>query len=173
MTVTLKHLTHALKAANDIPTIMEKAQRFWKVPSKDTDYIMASQTDNKSIKWILDGPEEEVTQFLVKCAKAGLIAVAPTTREAPARTSRHEAPARTSRREAVPVDKGLPREGSKMAQAVELLQRSRKGISREDLAEQLGWTKGSIYAALTDLRHRGFNVEKVGGWGESTYRIVA
>jgi Protein of unknown function (DUF3489) len=66
-----------------------------------------------------------------------------------------------------------PRQGSKLAEVIVLLNRN-KGASIEELIAATGWQAHSTRAALTGLRQRGYGIERQrGGKGEaSIYRIV-
>jgi DNA-binding IclR family transcriptional regulator len=64
-----------------------------------------------------------------------------------------------------------PRDGSKLAQVIELLQRA-DGATMIDLSQATGWLPHTTRAALTGLRKRGYAVirERIGA-GDSVYRI--
>jgi hypothetical protein len=64
-----------------------------------------------------------------------------------------------------------PRAGSKLAQVIDLLQRS-KGATIQNLIEATGWLPHTTRAALTGLRKRGYTVvrERTGG-GDPNYRV--
>jgi len=53
----------------------------------------------------------------------------------------------------------MPREGSKLAAVVDLLQRE-DGATVEQLAEAMGWLLHTTRAALTGLRKRGFEIDR-------------
>jgi Protein of unknown function (DUF3489) len=65
----------------------------------------------------------------------------------------------------------IPRDGSKLARVIDLLQRS-DGATIPNLTEATGWLPHTTRAALTGLRKRGYAVirERVGAEG-SIYRI--
>ena len=65
----------------------------------------------------------------------------------------------------------IPREGSKLARVIDLLQRS-DGATIPNLTEAMGWLPHTTRAALTGLRKRGYAVirERIGD-GDSAYRI--
>jgi len=64
-----------------------------------------------------------------------------------------------------------PRDGSKLAQVIELLRRA-DGATIVDLTQATGWLPHTTRAALTGLRKRGYAVirERIGA-GDSVYRI--
>jgi hypothetical protein len=64
-----------------------------------------------------------------------------------------------------------PRDGSKLAQVIELLRRA-DGATIIDLTQATGWLPHTTRAALTGLRKRGYAVirERIGA-GDSAYRI--
>jgi hypothetical protein len=65
-----------------------------------------------------------------------------------------------------------PRDGSKLARVIDLLQRS-DGATISDMTEATGWLPHTTRAALTGLRKRGYAVvrERTGG-GDSIYRVA-
>ena len=65
----------------------------------------------------------------------------------------------------------IPRDGSKLARVIDLLQRS-DGATILNLTEATGWLPHTTRAALTGLRKRGYGVirERIGA-GDSVYRI--
>ena len=67
-----------------------------------------------------------------------------------------------------------PRQGTKIARLVELLQRD-QGAKLEELISYTGWLPHTARAALTGLRHRGYDVRlERGETGRaSVYRVVA
>ena len=67
-----------------------------------------------------------------------------------------------------------PRAGSKLGQLVALLS-SEAGATIDDLIRKTGWLPHTARAALTDLRHRGYDVrlERGGAKRISVYRIAA
>jgi hypothetical protein len=70
-----------------------------------------------------------------------------------------------------PARAAAPRDGSKLALVIDLLQRS-DGASILNLTEATGWLPHTTRAALTGLRKRGYAVirERIGA-GDSVYRI--
>ena len=70
----------------------------------------------------------------------------------------------------------IPRDGSKLAQVIELLRRA-DGATIADLSQATGWLPHTTRATLTGLRKRGYAVirERIGagdiGAGDSVYRI--
>jgi hypothetical protein len=69
---------------------------------------------------------------------------------------------------------GKPREGTKIAQVINLLQRD-QGATLDDLIAATGWLPHTARAALTGLRHRGYEVRlQRGDKGRaSIYRVVS
>ena len=67
-----------------------------------------------------------------------------------------------------------PRQGTKIARVIELLQRD-QGAKLEELIAATGWLPHTARAALTSLRHRGYDVHlERGETGRaSVYRAVA
>lgn len=67
-----------------------------------------------------------------------------------------------------------PRQGTKIARVIELLQRD-QGATLESLIEPTGWLPHTARAALTGLRHRGYDVRLERGekGRASVYRIEA
>ena len=65
-----------------------------------------------------------------------------------------------------------PRDGSKLARVIDLLQRS-EGATIPNLTEATGWLAHTTRAALTGLRKRGYAVgrERIDG-GDSIYRVA-
>jgi Protein of unknown function (DUF3489) len=88
-----------------------------------------------------------------------------------------EAPQPQAKNVASPDDGGhpgrvaAPRDGSKLARVIDLLQRS-DGATILNLTEATGWLPHTTRAALTGLRKRGYGVvrERIGA-GDSVYRI--
>ena len=70
-----------------------------------------------------------------------------------------------------PAGVATPRDGSKLARVIDLLQRS-DGATIPNLTEATGWLPHTTRAALTGLRKRGYAVirERIGA-GDSVYRI--
>ena len=70
-----------------------------------------------------------------------------------------------------PARVAVPRDGSKLALVIELLQ-SADGATIVDLTQATGWLPHTTRAALTGLRKRGYAVirERIGA-GDSIYRI--
>ena len=68
--------------------------------------------------------------------------------------------------------RGIPRQGSKLAEVVALLGR-KQGVGIEELTSTTGWLPHTTRAALTGLRKRGFAIERSRSeQGGSIYRIV-
>ena len=59
-----------------------------------------------------------------------------------------------------------PRQGTKIARVIELLQRD-QGAKLDELIAATGWLPHTARAALTGLRHRGYDV-RLGAWRERT-----
>jgi Protein of unknown function (DUF3489) len=70
-----------------------------------------------------------------------------------------------------PARAAIPRDSSKLARVIDLLQRS-DGATILNLTEATGWLPHTTRAALTGLRKRGYGVirERIGA-GDSVYRI--
>jgi hypothetical protein len=66
----------------------------------------------------------------------------------------------------------MPREGSKLANVVGLLDRP-EGASMDEIIGATTWLPHTARAALTGLRKRGFNIERHRADGVTCYRIVA
>jgi hypothetical protein len=66
-----------------------------------------------------------------------------------------------------------PRQGTKIAHVIELLQRDR-GAELEELTSATGWLPHTARASLTGLRHRGFDIRLERGetGSASVYRAV-
>jgi len=66
-----------------------------------------------------------------------------------------------------------PREGTKIARVVELLQRA-QGANLGELTSATGWLPHTTRAALTGLRHRGYEVrlERGENGRASSYRTL-
>ena len=88
-----------------------------------------------------------------------------------------EAPQPQADKSASPDERGdparvaAPRDGSKLAQVIELLRRA-DGATIVDLTQASGWLPHTTRAALTGLRKRGYAVirERI-GVGDSVYRL--
>jgi transcription initiation factor IIE alpha subunit len=57
------------------------------------------------------------------------------------------------------TDKKMPREGSKAAALLEMLERE-DGATLEEMTERTGWQAHSVRAAMTGLRKKGHFIEK-------------
>ncbi len=68
-------------------------------------------------------------------------------------------------------DMATPRSGTKQARLVELLNGDH-GASITDLTETLGWLPHTVRAALTGLRKRGYEIERVREDKVSRYRLI-
>jgi hypothetical protein len=71
-----------------------------------------------------------------------------------------------------PCGYSLPREGSKQALIITMLQKA-KGATLEALIEATGWLPHTTRAALTGLRKRGFTIERSKGEAGPIYRIIS
>jgi uncharacterized protein DUF3489 len=69
-----------------------------------------------------------------------------------------------------PVRLATPRDGSKLAQVIELLRRA-DGATIVDLTQAMGWLPHTTRAALTGLRKRGYAVIRERSARDSVYRI--
>jgi Protein of unknown function (DUF3489) len=69
---------------------------------------------------------------------------------------------------------GKPREGTKIARVIELLRRD-QGAALDELIAATGWLPHTARAALTGLRHRGYEVRLERGDKDraSVYRVVS
>ena len=113
--------------------------------------------------------------YALKLAAAGLKALAVDEGSQDA-TEHSEAPQPQTKTGASP-DEGdparvaAPRDGSKLAQVIELLRRA-DGATIIDLTQATGWLPHTTRAALTGLRKRGYTVirERIGA-GDSVYRV--
>jgi hypothetical protein len=114
--------------------------------------------------------------YALKLTAAGLKAIAVDEGSQDA-IGRGEASQPQAKSGASPDEGGLPdrltipRDGSKLARVIDLLQRS-DGVSIPNLTEATGWPPHTTRAALTGLRKRGYAVirERIGAGG-SVYRI--
>jgi hypothetical protein len=114
--------------------------------------------------------------YALKLTAAGLKAIA-VDEGAQDALEPGEAPQPQAKNGASPDEGGLPdrvaipRDGSKLARVIDLLQRS-DGATIPNLTEATGWLPHTTRAALTGLRKRGYAVirERVGAEG-SIYRI--
>ena len=113
--------------------------------------------------------------YALKLTAAGLKAIA-VDEGSPDATEPGEAPQPQAKNSASPDEGGLPgrvatpREGSKLALVIDLLQRL-DGATIPNLTEATGWLPHTTRAALTGLRKRGYAVvrQRVGA-GDSVYR---
>jgi hypothetical protein len=80
----------------------------------------------------------------------------------------------TAARSAAALASPAPRQGSKIAHVVELLQRD-QGAKLDELIAATGWLPHTARAALTGLRHRGYEVRRERGENgrASVYRALA
>jgi hypothetical protein len=114
--------------------------------------------------------------YALKLTAAGLKAIAVDEGSQDA-IERGEEPEPQTKTRATPDEGGhparvaAPREGSKLARVIDLLQRS-DGATIPNLTEATGWLPHTTRAALTGLRKRGYAVirERIGA-GDSIYRI--
>ncbi len=65
-----------------------------------------------------------------------------------------------------------PRQGTKTARVIELLKRD-QGARLDELIAATGWLPHTARAALTGLRHRGYDVRLERGETGSVYRAIA
>jgi hypothetical protein len=114
--------------------------------------------------------------YALKLTAAGLKALA-VDEESPDATEHSEVPQPQAQTRASPDEGGdparvaAPRDGSKLARVIDLLQRS-DGATIPNLTEATGWLPHTMRAALTGLRKRGYAViRERGGAGDSVYRI--
>ena len=114
--------------------------------------------------------------YALKLTAAGLKAIA-VDEGSPDAIEPGEAPRPQAKNGASPDEGGhparvaAPREGSKLARVIDLLQRS-DGATILNLTHATGWLPHTTRAALTGLRKRGYAVmrERIGA-GDSVYRI--
>jgi hypothetical protein len=114
--------------------------------------------------------------YALKLTAAGLKAIAVDEGSQDA-IEPGDAPQPQAKNRAVPDEGGhparvaAPRDGSKLARVIDLLQRS-DGATIANLTEATGWLPHTTRAALTGLRKRGYAVirERIGA-GDSVYRI--
>jgi hypothetical protein len=114
--------------------------------------------------------------YALKLTAAGLKAIA-VDGESPDAIDRGKAPQPQAKDGASPDEGGdparvaAPRDGSKLARVIDLLQRS-DGATIPNLTEATGWLPHTTRAALTALRKRGYAVirERIGA-GDSVYRL--
>jgi hypothetical protein len=113
--------------------------------------------------------------YALKLTAAGLKAIA--VERSPDAIEPGEAPQSQAKNGASPDEGGdparmaVPRDGSKLARVIDILQRS-DGATIPNLTEATGWLPHTTRAALTGLRKRGYAVirERVSA-GDSVYRI--
>jgi hypothetical protein len=81
---------------------------------------------------------------------------------------------RSAKPSVITARSATPREGTKLAQVIALLERA-EGAGISELMSATGWLAHTTRAALTGLRKRGYTVELEKGTGtqESRYRITA
>jgi Protein of unknown function (DUF3489) len=114
--------------------------------------------------------EETGQAFSLKLTTAGLKAIAVDPRDSQFMPSRGVAPnaddaskAKTAANMAAAGSATIapiatsPREGTKIARVIELLQRD-QGAKLDELVASTGWLPHTARAALTGLRHRGYEV---------------
>ena len=66
---------------------------------------------------------------------------------------------------------GMPRDGSKLANVIGLLDRP-DGASLDDLIQITNWLPHTLRAAMTGLRRRGLDIERRREDGATRYRII-
>lgn len=105
----------------------------------------------------------------------GLLANAPAVEEGKSEKAEDAANLPTTARaaEAMTAAASAPREGTKIARVIEMLRRER-GAELHELIAATGWLPHTARAALTGLRHRGYDVrlERGGAGRSSVYRIA-
>ena len=124
--------------------------------------------------------DETGQAYSLKLADAGLKAIAADERGSqsipstavPQNTNEDSSKAKTAA--TVAPTATAPRQGTKIARVIELLQRD-QGAKLEELIAATGWLPHTARAALTGLRHRGYDVRlERGETGRaSVYRAVA
>ena len=130
--------------------------------------------------------EETGQAYSLKLTDAGLKAIAaderesqpvpavlPNTNEGPPKAKIATNIAATRNNTTAPTSPA-PRQGTKIARVVELLQRD-QGARLDELIAATGWLPHTARAALTGLRHRGYEVrlERGENGRTSVYRAVA
>jgi len=134
--------------------------------------------------WLRD--EETGQAYSLKLTDAGLKAIAADERGSqsntavPQNTNEDSSNAKTAanmaaaRSATAAPTAAAPRQGTKIARVIELLQRD-QGARLDELIAATGWLPHTARAALTDLRHRGYDVRlERGETGRaSVYRAVA
>jgi hypothetical protein len=134
--------------------------------------------------------DEETGQgYSLKLTDAGLKAIAADERDLQSAPSTDVSPnanevqpkvkiappkPRYSTRSAAALTSSAPRQGTKIARVVELLERN-QGAKLEELIACTGWLPHTARAALTGLRHRGYDVclERGENGRASVYRALA
>ena len=116
--------------------------------------------------------------YALKLTAAGLKAIAVEEEGPQEAIEPGDAPQPQAKNRAIPDEGGdparaaaAPRDGSKLALVIELLERA-DGATIVDLTQATGWLPHTTRAALTGLRKRGYAVirERIGA-GDSVYRI--
>jgi hypothetical protein len=131
--------------------------------------------------------EETGQAYSLKLTDAGLKAIAADERgsqsipstSVPRNTNEDSSKAKigadlAAARSAAGAPTAAPRQGTKIARVVELLQRD-KGARLDELIAATGWLPHTARAALTGLRHRGYEVRRERGENgrASVYRALA
>ena len=132
--------------------------------------------------------EETGQAYSLKLTDAGLMAIAVdergsqsiTNAAVPQNTNEESSKANTAanmaaaRSPTAALTAAAPRQGTKIALVVELLQRD-QGAKLDELIAATGWLPHTARAALTGLRHRGFDVrlERGENGRASVYRDLA
>jgi hypothetical protein len=131
--------------------------------------------------------EETGQAYSLKLTDAGLKAIAADERGSqsipstvvPQNTNEESSKANTAAnmaatRSAAALTSSAPRQGTKIARVVELLERN-QGAKLEELIACTGWLPHTARAALTGLRHRGYDVclERGENGRASVYRALA
>lgn len=64
-----------------------------------------------------------------------------------------------------------PRAGTKLARLVKAL--SKRGVTLQTLSKSLAWQEHTVRAAMTRLRHRGYDIERLSRNGDqpAKYRL--
>jgi Protein of unknown function (DUF3489) len=126
--------------------------------------------------------EEAGKAYALQLTDAGLKAIAADERGSESRPNTNEdswnaktaANMAAARSAMTAPTSPAPRQGTKIARVVELLQRD-QGAKLDELIEATGWLPHTTRAALTGLRHRGYEVrlERGENGRASVYRAVA
>jgi len=151
-------LEPAVATAEEPPTTAE--------PPQAEEAPVAAECDAVAESPVETSPSEPLAEAGAQVPGVTPVADAPTPESAPAKKSR-----KASQKAKAPKAEG-PREGSKTAQVVAMLQRE-GGATLAEIMKQMGWQKHTVRGFMAGtLKKAGYTVEsfKPEG-GERTYRI--